>query len=103
MQECRDASVLVEKPTSGMGIGGGLDRAIHLGNVEVSRGLPPEPSFGDLPQENEAALRRSRRPTAGQYSNVNCLPRSVGEAVVCVGTPTGVVSNSVIALFRPWD
>ncbi len=41
MQECRDASVPVEKPTSGMGIGGGLDRAIHLGNVEVSRGLHP--------------------------------------------------------------
>ncbi len=98
-----DASVPVEKPTSGVGRCDGLDGAIHLDNVEVSLGLPPDPSFGDLPQEKEAALWRSRRPTSGQHSNVNYLPRTVGEAVFDFGTPTGVVSNSVMALFRPWD
>lgn len=51
----------------------------------------------------EVTLRRTLRSTAGHHSNVNHLPRSVGERAQAVANPPEPVSNAVTAIFRPWN
>lgn len=51
----------------------------------------------------EATLRRTLRSTAGHHSNVNHLPRSVGEIAQAAANPPEPVSNAVTAIFRPWS
>lgn len=104
-----DLWVVQSEPRQEEGISASTTRSVSRtvdgvshSDLEVSLGQHPE-SSGSLPQENEALPRRSRRPTAGQHSNVYRLPRPVGETVGGVQPVPEVMSNAVIAFFRPWN
>uniref|UniRef100_A0A8C1XCE3 Gypsy retrotransposon integrase-like protein 1 n=1 Tax=Cyprinus carpio TaxID=7962 RepID=A0A8C1XCE3_CYPCA len=71
--------------------------------VEISQGSSLDLSVLSQPREAEVLPRKSRRPTAGQHSNVHHLPRAVGEAAECIRVPSGAMSSAVLAVFRPWD
>jgi len=61
----------------------------------------PARPFVTCPDSRDMGSRQTRRPTAGQHSNVHHLPRSA--ANVQTAHPFAPVSNSVSALFRPWS
>lgn len=75
----------------------GIFDASHV--VEVAAQPQPE-LVSAAPSVEDGMLRRSQRATAGQHSNVYRLPQSLEENAV-VTMPQ--VSNSVSAIFRPWD
>lgn len=90
-----------EQLVSGAEVNDGLSR--NPCNVEFSLGQPLDLGIDSVGQDDDVLLRRSRRQTAGQHSNVYRLPRSVGEAVGGVQPLSVVTSNAVVALFRPWN
>ncbi|XP_035796548.1 retrovirus-related Pol polyprotein from transposon 412 [Amphiprion ocellaris] len=68
--------------------------------------LPPAPAVGpsaSRPDTSARPVRRTTPSTAGQHSNVYHLPRSVGPPADGAANASGLVSNAVVAVFRPWD
>ena len=56
-----------------------------------------------LPVGGGIAVRRTARSTAGHHSNVHRLPRATGRGEQGGGNPPVLVSNAVVAIFRPWS
>lgn len=86
----------------GPSVSPGLAEDIELssGPLPVDAPLVVDPLPEERPSRGEAAVRRTGRVYAGQHSN-RYLPWAVGE-IERAGTG-GFVSNSVSALFRPWN
>lgn len=53
--------------------------------------------------ERVVSPRRSGRAGAGQHSNLHRLPRAAGEVRNRVTGDSGIVTNIISALFRPWS
>lgn len=52
---------------------------------------------------SDSGVRRSTRSTAGHHPNLHHLPRAVGHSAVGATNPSDLVSNAVVAIFRPWS
>lgn len=66
--------------------------------------LPPTSSLSpsDQPGASQQELRRTARPNADCHPNVHHLPRPAGPLDQVANRPQGPVSNSQMAIFRPW-
>lgn len=76
--------------------------AMEQAPVEVCPVLSPGSSAMEQLPAAEVVPGRPRRATAGQHSNIHRLPRAVVETVM-VAVPPGLMSNTILAFFRPWD
>ena len=72
--------------------------------VRAAGSSPPALSLSppNHPGTSQQVLRRTARSTAGCHPNVHHLPRSAGPSGQMAGRPPAPMSNSQMALFRPW-
>lgn len=77
-------------------IGGPVDAIVSEAGVSPLNTLAPVSVEGS--EQGVISLRRTGRVTAGCHANPYHLPRTVGGSL-----PASSVSNSVTAIFRPWN
>lgn len=92
-------------PPSVEGMGPSVESLPPVNNLvhDVDLGLPGTSIFlsSDQSRDSAEAVRRTRRATAGQHSNIHHLPRAV-ENVRDEVSVSGTVSSISSGLFRPW-